>query len=55
MTTFWIALLLVSAVVWVRYLVATVRGDGYGHRPPPSTDRDRPHDLPLRPYRNSFM
>lgn len=55
MTAFWIALLLVSAAVWVRSLVATVRGDGYGHRPPPPTQPHTPSDLPFQPYRNSSI
>ncbi|MGW6131470.1 hypothetical protein ACWFNE_15730 [Cellulomonas sp. NPDC055163] len=45
MSLFLIVLAAVLLLWWVARLVATLRGDGYGLRPPP---RSHEHDRPLR-------
>ncbi|MEH3075492.1 MAG: hypothetical protein PGN11_02235 [Quadrisphaera sp.] len=42
----------VPVLVVVAVVLVAVRGDGYGHRPPPSSRREwRAGDLPSRAYR----
>jgi hypothetical protein len=53
MTLFWTVVgLLALALAWlVGRLVVTVRGDGYGERPPDNPDAWRAGDLRSTPYR----
>jgi hypothetical protein len=53
MTTFWIVLALAAAAWLVARLVVTLRRDGLGTNPPPSSHAawsDTAADLPSRPF-----